>query len=118
MVSINIRESTFKQYGGVESKRSGLLTSHIPSHSRVCLVWILSDCVLCSHKDRGGRDRVSPTLKNGITLYILRCNLLFSFNNISKTFPISAHTFVVQFLNNNIVFYFIEVPWLIYPSLY
>lgn len=32
----------------------------------------------------------------------------FSLNNMSKTFPISAHTFVAHFSKNNIVVHFIE----------
>lgn len=32
----------------------------------------------------------------------------FPLNNMSKTFPISAHTFVAHFSENNIVIHFIE----------
>lgn len=93
------------------------LVSPIPSYPEV--VWCVSfQTVLCSYKDRSRGEREFPhPQKNGITLAIRSCNLLFSFNNISKTFSISAHTFAAHFLNNNIVFDFIAVPWLIYPSL-
>ena len=96
MVSINIRESPLKKYGGIVSRSSGLLISHIPSHSEV--VWVDPSrlCSMLTQRWWGWGERVPPTLKNGITLYTLCCNLFFS-HNISNTFPRSAHMFVVLF---------------------
>lgn len=66
------------------------------------------ECSMLTQRQRRWGERVPSSLKNSIALYILCCKLLFSLNNMSKTFPISAHTFVAHFSKNNIVVHFIE----------
>ena len=59
MVSINIRVSTQEIWRYRKQKLGSSYSQHSFT-SRRCLGWLLPDCVLCSHKDRGGGERESP----------------------------------------------------------
>lgn len=95
MVSINIRVSTQEIW---RYRKQKLGSSYSP-HSfiyRGCLGWILPDCVLCSHKDRGGGERESP-LPSKMVSHSTHGAAVCFFHTTSKTFPRSAHMFVVLF---------------------